>query len=89
MIFFKPSNDQVTWTNFKNVAESFGFSQLDIVVSWSVPFFNFTSWIIHFLAFKRMSKKMNKLCKNLEMLNCDYSKLDLVPGTGMLKIFYF
>ncbi len=62
--------------------------QLDIVVSFSVPFLNFVSWIIYFFAFKRMSKKLNKLCKNFDMLNSDYSKLDLVPGTGMFKILY-
>jgi hypothetical protein len=51
---------------YKKVSKSLGFSSLDLMVSTSVPWINYISWIFYFLAFKNSAQKISSLSQMLE-----------------------
>ena len=67
---------------YKKVSKSLGFSSLDLMVSTSVPWINYISWIFYFLAFKNSAQKISSLSQMLEEFE---QKHDCFPLTGKGK----
>jgi hypothetical protein len=48
--------------NYTSLAQTLGFSHLDVIVTSCVPWINYISGLFSFWSFKKSSKKLSSLC---------------------------
>ena len=78
--------DYVILFSFKRLSKNLGLSSLDLMVSTSVPWINYISWIFYFLAFKNSAQKISSLSQMLEEFEQKHDFFqENIPLTGKGK----